>query len=108
MNVICQSFESGKRQKMILQDGKISDDYLELLFQTIRLTPIQVIAYSFALTQSQNIIVATEGLRLMRKYLPSASGNFLADISEEILNGIKNFIVRTKVRSSSLLKLMMV
>lgn len=96
ITVINQAFESGTRKQLILQDRKFPDNFIEIICQAIRLSPIQSVAFALALAQSKNASIYEEAIKIIKSLLPTINGNFLADINEEILRALVNFTMNHK------------
>eukprot|EP01035_Chromulina_nebulosa_P020075 gene20075-26069_t len=92
ISVILQVVEGGKRSAVV----QFPEDYTPALCITLRLTAIQSLALAVALSQSQNSSLANGALKLVKDILPAVSGNFLADMSEEVLQSIVHLIIQNK------------
>jgi hypothetical protein len=86
---MCQAVDNTSRN--------YTEDYIDMFCQLLRLSPVQSLSVAYALTQSMKRNLAADALQFMRKILPLVYGNPLADITEETLMAIVNFIVNNKV-----------
>ena len=73
------------------------ENLLENILRNVRFTPIQALVLMFAFIQSKHPVIITDSIRFMRSILPSVSGNFQNEISDELLNGLLTIVTRHKV-----------
>ena len=95
---ICQSFEGGNRQKLLLQGNKIFDDYLINLCRVLKFSPGICVSLAYTLTQSQYRIFSSDSLRILISKIPELvpSGS-ISDINEDILRGLVQIIYSSEV-----------
>ena len=65
--------------------------------QLLRLSPIQVVAVAFSLTQSKRPTLAMIANHLLRGYLSNVNVNPSLELTEDTLISLVNYIVHNKV-----------
>lgn len=100
-SILCQSVEGGNRHSILQMGGKLPDEFLLVLCKSLKLSSAQGVMLGVALAQSSSRALAIDALRLVRMKLPELnSPGTLADLSDELIQGIYRFISKSEELSS--------
>ena len=94
-NIVCHCMESGNRAAVLNEIHRLPEEYIYDIIRTLQFTPIQALAFMWALTKSSLRNVALQALDMLRKKLPEIEN--AADVPEELLQQILLTVVLTPV-----------
>ena len=93
--LLCQAFEGGSRANGLLQTQKLPEGYIVDIVRTLKLAPIQVIAFLWGFAKSSFPGVVAESISLLKRTLPDVTS--VADLSDELLQQILHTVAFTSV-----------
>lgn len=86
---LCASFEGGSRQKLIMQNQKLPDEFLINVCSTLKLRTSVAVSLAFCLCKSQVRSFVIDALKIIRVKLPELNNNnVISEMNEDIVIGL--------------------